>query len=207
MSQTKKSNQTTNVITIRIDNDLSNHLNEMKKRLGISKADLVRNYLDLSQYLIKQKSVIKSINNRDFIIIKRSYLRKILETLDEVEQIRLGDKLGRFINDLARIVGEIDNINYKLDICENLGFFPKFIDNNNYVLITKKFGPTKFVEAFVLRLFKQKEYNNKYIDNQINSNKNLPNQYKADMGNKYGEPLEISSSHFSFEIAKIPEVK
>lgn len=205
MSQINKSNQTINVITIRIDHDLSNHLDEMKRRLGMSKADLVRNYLDLSRYIIKQKSVIKSLNNRDFIVIKRTYLRKIIETLDEVDQIQLGDKLGRFINDLARIVGDVENINYKLDICENLGFFPKFVDNNNYVLITKKFGPTKFVEAFVLRLFKQKEYNSKYIDDQINSSKSLPNQYKADMGNKYEEPLKISSSHYSFEIAKITE--
>lgn len=205
MSQNYKSNHTTNVITIRIDSDLNNFLDEMKRRLGISKADLVRNYLELSRYIIKQKSIIKSLNNRDFIVIKRSYLRKIVEALDEVEQIKLGDKLGRFINDLARIMDDVENIHYKLDVCDNLGFFPKFIDNNNYVLITKKFGPQKFVEAFILRLFKQKEYNPRYVDEQVKNTKSLQSQYEKDMGNEYGKPIEISSSHYSFEIAKILE--
>jgi hypothetical protein len=124
-------------------------------------------------------------------------------TLEETEQIRFGDKLGRFINDIARIEGELDNIDYKLNLCDALGFFPKFIDNENYILLTKKFGPPKFVESFILQLFKQKEYNIKYNENELKSSKSLQNQYEKDMGKR----VERSSSHYSFEIAKIPEIK
>ena len=96
----KDSKLSTDVITIRIDRELNMHLDQMKQRLGLSKADLIRNYLDLSRYLIKQKGSIKSLNDRDFIIVKRGFLRKICNNLEEEEQIHLGDKLGKFINDI-----------------------------------------------------------------------------------------------------------
>lgn len=191
----------TSVITIRIDENLNQHLDQLKQRLGLSKADIIRNYLELSRYLVKQKSSIKSLNDRDLIIVKRSLLRNLCEEIEETEQIRLGDKLGRFINDIARIQGEIDNINYKLNLCEALGYFPKFIDNENFILLTKKFGPPKFAESFVLQMFKQKEFNPKYIESELRSSKSLQSQYEKDIG----KPVERSSSHYSFEIAKIPE--
>ncbi|MFX1415001.1 MAG: hypothetical protein ACFFA2_14370, partial [Promethearchaeota archaeon] len=119
------SNSNQDVITIRIDQYLNNNLNRMKERLGLSKADLIRNYLDMSKFIIKQRGSIKSLNNRDFIIIKRSYVKKLIDNTDEQEQIRLGDKLARFINDIARINGKEEDIVYKLEFCDNLGFFRK----------------------------------------------------------------------------------
>ena len=116
------------IITIRIDKELNEHIDKLKDRLGLSKADIVRNYLDLSKYLIKEKNSIKSFNNRDFIVVKRSFLRKVVENLDEETQILLGDKLARFINDISRITGKVDDINFKLDICDNLGFFQIIYD-------------------------------------------------------------------------------
>ena len=199
MSNETKPN--TSVITIRIEESLNQQLNQLKQRLGISKADIIRYYLELSRFLIKQKTSIKSLNDRDLIIVKRSLLRRLCENLEESEQIRMGDKLGRFINDIARIEGEIDNIDFKLNLCEALGYFPKFIDNENYILLTKKFGPPKFVESFVLQMFKQKEFNLKYIESELKSSKSLQSQYEKDIG----KPVERSSSHYSFEIAKTSE--
>ncbi|MFX1353644.1 MAG: ribbon-helix-helix protein, CopG family, partial [Promethearchaeota archaeon] len=86
MSQKKGSNHSQDVITIRIDHDLSDNLNKIKERLGISKADLIRNYLDMSKFMIKQKGSIKSLNNRDFIIVKRSYVKKLIENMDDDDQ-------------------------------------------------------------------------------------------------------------------------
>jgi hypothetical protein len=198
LSQKKESKNSQKVITIRIDDELNKHLDYMKNRLGLSKADLIRNYLELSRYLIKQKSSIKSLNNRDFIIIKRSYLRKIVLNLDEVEQIRLGDKLARFINDIGRINGKEDDLEYKLNLCDNMGFFPFFVDNDSSILITKKFGPQRFVEAFTYRLFKKKEYNSRFIDEELKGSKSLRDQYSKEI-----QPEDKSSSHYSYKFAKI----
>jgi len=198
LSQKKESKASQKVITIRIDNELNDHLDSMKDRLGLSKADLIRNYLELSQCVLKQKSSLKSLNNRDFIIIKRSYLRKIINNLEEEEQILLGDKLARFINDIGRIYGKEDDIDYKLQLCDNMGFFPYFIDNENSILITKKFGPKRFVEAFTYRLFKKKEYNPRYVEEELKGSKSLRDQY-----NKEIQPEDKSYSHFSFKFAKV----
>jgi len=198
LSQKKESKNSQKVITIRIDDELNKHLDYMKNRLGLSKADLIRNYLELSKYLIKQKSSIKSLNNRDFIIIKRSYLRKIVLNLDEIEQIRLGDKLARFINDIGRINGKEDDLEYKLNLCDNMGFFPFFVDNDSSILITKKFGPQRFVEAFTYRLFKKKEYNSRFIDEELKGSKSLRDQYSKEI-----QPEDKSSSHYSYKFAKI----
>lgn len=200
LDRRSKLKDSTSVITVRIDEDLNNNLDKVRRKMGISKADLIRNYLELSKYIIKQKGSLQSLNDRDFIVIKRSYLRKFIEKEDEDEQIRLGDKLARFINDCARINGKLDDIYYKLDLCENLGFFRNFIDENNYVLIDKKFGSQKFVEAFIWRLFNQGEFDANWVTSKIKDQSKIRTAYQ-----KQVQPIEISSSHYSFEFAKLSE--
>ncbi|MFX1258794.1 MAG: hypothetical protein ACFFAN_13115 [Promethearchaeota archaeon] len=190
----------TSVITVRIDEELNNNIDKVSRKLGISKADLIRNYLDLSKYFIKQKGIIQSLNDRDLIIIKRSFLRNIIDQENEDDQIELGEKLARLINDCARIYGKLDDIDYKLDLCDNLGFFRKFIGENNHVLIDKKFGPQKFVEAFTWRLFNKGEFNANWITSKIDDQSKIKSAYM-----KQVQPIEISSSHFSFEFAKITD--
>ena len=197
------SEDTTKVITVRIDSDLNENLDQIRSKIGISKADLIRNYLEMSKYVKIQKSSIKSLNDRDLIMIKKSFLRKLIESQEEVEQINSGLKLSRLINDIARINNKLEDIHYKLDLCDNLGFFPKFIDEENYILITKKFGPIKFIEAFTWQLFKkpnQKDFNPNYTSENIASKSSIRNPY-----NKEILYVERSSSHYSFEFAKIPE--
>ena len=190
----------TSIVTIRIDKELNEHIDSLKDRLGISKADLIRNYLDLSKYLIKEKSSIKSFNNRDFIVVKRGFLRKIIESLEEETQILLGDKLARFINDISRITGKVDDINYKLDICDNLGFFQKFIDQDNYILVSKRFGPKKFVESFLYRFFWEEEMNPNYVDEKIKGNKSLNSKYLNDF-----TKVKRSESHYTYEFMRLAE--
>ena len=196
MSRGTSSNSS--VLTIRIDNQLNEHLDKMKNRLGVSKADLIRNFLELSKYLIKQKNSLKSLNDRDFIIIKKSFLRKLIVSSDELDQILLGDKLARFVTDIARIAGKIDDLNYKIDICDNLGFFPKFIDEDDYILVTKKFGPKKFVEAFLFRLFNGKEMDHNYTEENLKGNKSLTQKYKNDF-----KIVQRSESHFTYEFTTL----
>jgi len=193
----------TSVITVRIDEELDHNIEKMRSKLGMSKADFIRKYLDMSKYLVIQNNAIKSLNNRDFIILKKSTFRKLVEPLNETKQMELGNKLARFINDIARLEGQIDNIGYKLDLCEHLGLFPKFIDKENYILISKKLGPKKFVEIF---LFKLINYDPKdtydFTEEEMKSSKSLRAQYKKEIG-----PVDRSSSHYSYEFAKIPEIE
>jgi len=196
----RKSRDSTVVITVRIDEDLNNNIEEIRQKLGISKADFIRNYLEMSKSIIKQKGSIKSLNKRDLVIVKRSYLRKLIESSVEGDQINLGDKLGRFINDIATINGKIDDIHYKLDLCDSLGLFPREVDKERYVNILKKFGPKKFVEAFVWRLFKQDEFNSRYTEEELKSSKSLTQQYEKEIQSVYR-----SSSYYSFEFVKLPD--
>ncbi|MCK4284851.1 MAG: ribbon-helix-helix protein, CopG family [Candidatus Lokiarchaeota archaeon] len=199
-----KVKDSTSVITVRIDEDLNSNINKLKKKLGTSKADLIRNYLEMSKFIIKQKTSIKSLNDRDCIIIKRSFFRKLIDTLEEVDQMELGIKIARFINDIARLQGLIDNIEYKLDLCEHLGFFPKLIDEDKYILFSKKFGSKKFSEAFVYKLINHEpksKYNTRYTEEAIGNNKSLRTQYKKEIN----PAEERSASHYAFEFAKLPK--
>jgi hypothetical protein len=190
----------TKVITIRIDKELSNNLDRMKKRLGITKTNLIKHYLNLSKYFIKQKSSFQSLNDRDLVVVKRSFLRNLIERLNESDQLIFGDKLGVFINDIARIYGKQEDINYKIDFCDNLGYFSSIIDEDNNLLVVKKFGPKKFVEAFLWRMFEQKELNPDFIEEEMKGNKSLRQKYKNQI-----KESDISSSHYSYDFAKIPE--
>ena len=192
----------TKVITIRIDKELNENLDKCicpwKFCIGLQE----KNYLELSEYFLKHKSTIQSLNDRDLVIIKRSFLRNLIERLDEKDQIKFGDKLGRFINDIARIYGKQEDLQYKIDFCDNLGFFNNLLDESNYLLIEKKFGPIKFAEAFLWRLFEQKELNPNYIEEEMKGNKSLRQKYKNQIKN-----LVISSSHYSYEFARIDKEK
>ncbi|MCK4382220.1 MAG: ribbon-helix-helix protein, CopG family [Candidatus Lokiarchaeota archaeon] len=200
MSKNDAPKKLTKVITIRIDEELNDQLDKMHKRMGISKTSLIKNYLELSKYLIKQKSALQSLNDRDLVVVKRSFLRNLIERLEESEQLNFGDKLGVLINDIARIYGKQEDIRYKVDFCDKLGFFSSILDDDNNLLVVKKLGPKKFVEAFLWRLFEQKELNPDYIEEEMKGNKSLRQKYKNQI-----KALDISSSHYSYEFAKIPE--
>ncbi|MHA1257007.1 MAG: hypothetical protein ACTSPS_15565 [Promethearchaeota archaeon] len=202
MSKISEPKKQTKVITIRIDQELNENLDRMKERMGINKNSLIKNYLELSKYFLKHKSTIQSLNDRDLVVVKRSFLRDIIKCLKETEQINFGDKLGEFINDIARIYGKQEDLQYKIDFCDNLGFFNNLLDESNYVLVEKKFGPAKFAEAFLWRLFEQKELNPNYIEEEMKGNKSLRQKYKNQI-----KQLEISSSHYSYEFARIDKEK
>jgi hypothetical protein len=200
LSKNHEPKKATKVITLRIDQELNENLDRIKDRMGITKNNLIKNYLSLSKYFLKRKSAIRSLNDRDLVVIKRSFLRNLIEQLAETEQLHFGDKVGRFINDIARIYGKQDDLEYKIDFCDNLGFFNNLLDESNYLLVEKKFGPSKFAEAFLWRLFEQKELNPNYIEEEMKGNKSLRQKYKNQM-----KQLDISSSHYSYEFARLDE--
>ena len=203
MAKIKEETKEKSVLTVRIDEDLDRILNDIKDKKGISKADLIRNYLELVKYVYIDQESIRSLDDRDLIIIKRSTFRKYLEKFEEVEQMKQGIRYARFINDIARVLGKIDDIEYKLDLCQNLGFFKKFIDAKNYILISNKFGPKKFVEAFTYKLiFHQPEIEFDFIFNFTEENIEKSSSVRKDY-NKSIQTVDRANSYYAFEFAKI----
>ena len=108
--------RSTSVLTLRIDNDLDKILKEISKKKRSTKAAIIREYLDLAKYLLLDRNSIKSLNENDLIVLKRSDYKEILENFDEIKLIDLGTQLGQFINDLARLQGKLEDIDYKYDV-------------------------------------------------------------------------------------------
>ena len=130
-------------------------------------------------------------------------LKSIDDKLDEAKQMELGNKLARFINDIARLEGQIDYIDYKLELCEHLGLFPKFIDKENYILFSNKFGPEKFVEAFVYKIINyspEDDYDMDFTTAGIEKDSKRKKDYNKKIG-----PIERAKSYYAFEFARIKE--
>ena len=153
------------------------------------------------KYIIVDQNSVRSIDDRDFIIIKRKMVKKFLKSYEIEDQMDYGIKFAQFINDLARLQGRIDDIEYKLDICQHLGFFPKFLDDDNYILFSNKFGPKKFVEAFAYKLIfydPDSEYDITFTDENIENSKKKEQEYVKKIGAIYR-----TESYYAFEFAKL----
>ncbi|MGQ4872782.1 MAG: hypothetical protein ACP6IY_01785 [Promethearchaeia archaeon] len=196
--------KSTSVLTIRVDNDLDKEIEEISNNLRITKAELFRNYLNMAKYIQIDRGSIKSMNQNDLIIIKRNFFYDIISNLDEVSQIELGEELARYINDLARIKGKDNDIEFKLDMCEHFGFFKKFIDNDNYILFSKQFGPKKFVESFAWYLITngfQGDFDKAWIESEIEKSSKIRDKYNSTI-----KPIHRDSDHYSFEYANLDKI-
>jgi len=193
------------VLTIRINNDLDNIIDEICERKNITKASLIRNYLEMIKYFLIDQNSILSSNNNELILLKRTVFRNIISRFDEEIQIDFGIELAQFINDLSRLEGKLDDIEFKLDLCEHYGFFQKFIDKENYILISNKFGPKKFVEAFIYKLMKmgsEQDFDKGWTDEELEKSSSARKAYRQKVS-----PVQRSAEHYSFEFAKItPEI-
>jgi len=195
--------EVTSVLTVRISKELDQILEEIKDKRGITKANVIRNYLEMAKYMITDQDSIRSLDDRDLIIIKRSTFRKFLNGLGEVAQMDWGLRFVRFINDLARLQGQLENIDYKLDLCGHLGFFNKFIDKENYILFSNKFGPEKFIEAFVYKIFNyspEDDYDMDFTTAGIEKDSKRKKDYLKKIG-----PIERAKSYYAYEFARLEE--
>jgi hypothetical protein len=203
MSRPSNKSNETKVLTVRIEKELDDILNSMSYNTSFTKAAIIRNYLTLAKFIRIQDTSefkLKSLNNNDMIILKSSFFSKILEDHNQRKQIDYGTLLARFINDLARIEGREEDLEYQLDLCEKFGLFPKFIDKENYILFSK-FAPKKFLEAFVWQLVtkgRKGEFNKEFIDKEIEESKKTKSSYQEKI-----QPVKRDASHYAFEFAKL----
>lgn len=196
----KVEDSSTNVLTLRINSFLDDELTKISEKKRSSKASVIREYLDLVQFYIIDRNGIKSLNENDLVVVKKDFLRSMLEEFEEAKKIDLGTSLARYINDLARLQGKIDDIDFKLTLCEKYGFFPKFIDKEGYILVSNDFGPKKFVEAFVWILITKGDrgdYNKEFIDLDSKSSK-IRARYDETI-----QPVHRDASYYAFEFAKL----
>jgi len=157
----------------------------------------------MAHFFLMDHNSIKSQNENNLIILKRSFFRNIIDNIDQLSQIEFGTELARFINDLARLEGKIDDIEYKLTLCEQYGMFPKFIDKQNYILFSNKFGPKKFVEAFAWYLITKGDkgdFDKQFIEEVLSDSSKLTKKYEETI-----QPIQRDSSHYAFEFARIKE--
>ncbi|MEJ2278060.1 MAG: hypothetical protein P8Y70_09990 [Candidatus Lokiarchaeota archaeon] len=99
----------------------------------------------------------------------------------------------------------MDDLDFKLDLCEKFGLFPKFIDKDNFILFSKKFAPKKFLEAFVWQLVtlgEKGEFNKEFIDTEIESSKRTRSDYEETI-----KPVNRDASHYAFGFAKFERDK
>ncbi|MFO8017316.1 MAG: CopG family transcriptional regulator [Promethearchaeia archaeon] len=199
----KKNKKKSAVITIRIDAELDERLNKISDSKQLSKAALIRNYLNLARFFVIDYNSITSLNKNELLLLKRNYLKDLLENMDQIAQIDMGEDLGRFINDLARLQGKLPDIEFKLDMCQAYGFFPKFIDNEGYILFPKQFGTKKFVESFVWRLItmgNKGDFDKDYTEENIEDSRRTRSSYYDDI-----QPVRRDATHYAFEFARLKE--
>ncbi len=204
MSKSKeKSSNSTSVLSIRIEKELDAILtklvNENKK---ITKANIIRIYLELAKYIVLSSDSITSYNKNDLIILKKNFFKDIIEKLDEARHIEIGTELGKYINDLARVQGKVDDIECKLELCQHMGLFKRYIDEENYIMISKSFGPKRFVEAFVWQFITKGDkgdFDKSYNEAEMANNKKLRAKYEDQI-----KPVRRDEEHYAFEFAKVP---
>jgi hypothetical protein len=199
----KKSSKKTAVVTIRIDADLDEELDFISENKQLSKAALIRNYLNLAKFFVIDHNSIISSNKNELLLLKRNYFKNLLENMDEKIQIDMGEELGQFINDLARLQGKLDDIEFKLGLCQAYGFFPKFIDRAGYILFPKQFGTKKFVEAFVWRLItmgNKGDFDKDFTEENIEDSRRTRSSYYDTI-----QPVRRDATHYAFEFARIKD--
>ena len=61
----------TSVLTVRISRELDQVLDNLKDRKGISKASIIRHYLEMAKYILIDIGSIRSLDDREMITIKK----------------------------------------------------------------------------------------------------------------------------------------
>ncbi len=192
-------------ITVRIDSDMESELNFIAENiLNEKKGNVIRKFLSLAEILaINNDGSIRGYNNRLLMILKKETIQRIISKVDEELQVDFGDEMARYINDICRLKGE-STLEYKLRLCNRLGWLVPFYDKNFNTQIPHDFGPEDFVKAFCYRLVNEKKMNLKYLSTNLTSDKAAKKEFERIFGK--GEKGENAiSNHYSFTFMHLRE--
>jgi hypothetical protein len=205
VSAQKGSREKSKVLTVRVSKDLDDILEKRSKERRLTKAAVIRDYLEFAQFYLKDADSLKSLNQNELIVLKKQFFKSILSERDERDQIELGKEMGRFINDMARLQGKVEDIPYKLELCEKYGLFPNFVDSEGYILVHKSFGPKRFVESFMwylITMATKGDFNKEFITEEIEDSSRTKKKYEEEI-----QPVRRDATHYAFEFAKIEQEK
>ena len=188
-------------ITVRIDSDMENELKFIAENiLNEKKGNVIRKFLSLSEiFAINNDGSIRGYNNRLLMILKQETIQIILSKSDEELQVEFGDEMAQYVNDICRIKGE-SNLEYKLRLCNRLGWLVPFYDKNLNVQIPHEFGPEDFVKAFCYQLVHEKKMGLKYLSKNLTSDKG-----KKEFEKIFGKGENATSGHYSFTFMHLRE--
>ncbi|TFF88805.1 MAG: hypothetical protein EU548_08395, partial [Promethearchaeota archaeon] len=201
LPHSEKQKEDTLEIKIKIGNDLLSNLKEQSQMRGITVEHLMKEYLELSNSIMKHHNSLKSLNDNSLIILKKQFFKSIISEFRDDYLIERGKEMGQFINNLARVQGKVDDIPHKLELCELYGFFPKKVDDEGYILIDKSFGPRRFVESctwYLITMGEQGEFDKEFTTRGIEDSNKIYRAYK----NKI-LPVFRDSGYYAFEFARI----
>ncbi len=176
-----KESEENKMFSLRLKPKLIARINKLSGELGVSKTNIARSYLQLSEYvLVEPSSDLTTFTKMSLSIFPTEILKELLDSQDEKKQISIGDKLGTIINNNFQIMG-LQNLEEKRKLIHGLNWI-KFtpvqlideeIDPNNtkdkikikikkqYWGIPKDTWPILVIHAMLFRLI----YNQKYTSN------------------------------------------
>jgi len=188
-------------ITVRISSDLIKQLKFISEKiLNDKKGSVIRNFLSLAEILaIHNDGTIRGYNNRSLMVLKQETIHNILSKLDEISQMDLGDDMALYVNDICRIKGDF-SLEYKLKLCNRLGWFLLILDSNRNIQIPHEFGPENFVKSFCYRLANEKKMPMRFLSENISSDK-IKKEYERVFGKFENAP----SDYYTFTFMHLRE--
>jgi len=166
------------MFSLRLKPKLIARINKLSGELGVSKTNIARSYLQLSDYILVEPSLdLTTFTKMRLSIFPTEILKELLDSQDEKKQISIGDNLGTIINNNFQIMG-LQNLEEKRKLIHGLNwirFTPveliveevdpktKVVQNikKQYWGIPKDSWPILVIHAMLFRLI----YNQKYTSN------------------------------------------
>ena len=231
MSQNQNKKQTkTEVITFRIPTDLFNRFGELAKDENLTKTDIVKRYLNLSNlFTLDGKGVKTDYANQTLILYPATLIKEVFNLISKIpkkdqfyERLVLGDKLGLYINSITTNMG-IKNYEYRkiFDLIERMGWFKwtkktyrEAKGDITIILIPTGFASKALVYAMVYRIITRKKYPDRWDEALLNQdlpfpegdrkNRDFETDYKKYVDDDLEPDLEQESlGHYYFKALKI----
>ena len=166
------------MFSLRLNPKLIERINKLSIEMGASKAKIARSYLQLSDFFLVEPNLdITTFTKMGLSIFPTEFLKDLLDSQNDRDQILMGDKLGTIINNNFQIMG-LQNLEEKRKLIHGLNWIrftpvhligeeedPKTKEikkiNKQFWGIPKDTWPILVIHAMLFRLI----YNQKYTSN------------------------------------------
>lgn len=171
----------TDVLTLRIPKSLSLQLTKIAKERAVTKTEIVKRYLKLSEiFQINDKYGKIDAEDSHLILYPEKVIKGVLNLVNSIPEndqfktrLDLGDDLGSYINNITYIRGIHQNDYYSIfKLIEKLGWFTisyrRITDQSSIILIPQSYGKKPLVYSMVYRIVTRKKYPDQWTEQLIN---------------------------------------